>query len=92
MATKQQDKQHAEKDKQERQIQGEALGKKVMHTLGQPTNLQRVQVRQLWDDHYRVNIFAGDDLASAKVVQSFFLLADGAGNILQSTPAIKKQY
>jgi hypothetical protein len=49
-------------------------------------------VRQLWDDHYRVNIFAGDDLASAKVVQSFFLLADGAGNILQSTPAIKKQY
>jgi hypothetical protein len=51
-----------------------------------------VQVRQLWEDHYRVNILVGVDAASAKVAHSYFLVADGNGNILASTPQLKKRY
>jgi hypothetical protein len=51
-----------------------------------------VQVRSLWGDHYRVNVFVGPDPAMAKVAHSYFLVADGDGNILASTPTITRQY
>jgi hypothetical protein len=46
----------------------------------------------LWEDHYRVNVFVGVDAASAKVANSYFLVADIDGNILTSTPKITRQY
>jgi hypothetical protein len=54
--------------------------------------LHTVQVRHLWEDHYRVNVFVGLDAASAKVANSYFLVADSDGNIVASTPKITKQY
>jgi len=68
------------------------IGEQVMHTLGEPGNLLRVQVRRLWKDHYRVNVFIGPDAASAKVGESYFLQTDGDGNIVESTPKITKHY
>src|SRR5437764_10651886 len=32
----------------------------LIRTLGQPGDLLRVQVRLLWDDFYRANVFVGD--------------------------------
>jgi hypothetical protein len=64
----------------------------VLGGLGRPTGLHRVQVRCLWGMCYRVNIFVGDDAASARVAHSFFLEADGNGNILSSCPTITKAY
>ncbi len=92
MQTQQPDKQAREREKQERQQRHALIGKHVMHTLGQPGDLRRVQVRRLWEDHYRVNVLVGVDAASAKVAHSYFLVTDSAGNIVASTPRIRKQY
>ena len=61
-------------------------------SLGQPGNFFRVQVRALWGDYFRVNVLVGPDIASVKVAHSYFLLADGSGNILSSNPEITKRY
>jgi hypothetical protein len=77
----------------EQQQKLEALiGKRVIDTLGKPGDLQKLQVRRLWDDHYRVNVLIGEDAASAKIAKSYFLEADSNGNIVWSTPKITKQY
>jgi hypothetical protein len=92
MSTQQQDNQHRDQEKQSRQQRKTAIGKQVIHTLGQPGHLHGVQVRHLWEDHYRVNILVGLDAASAKVAHSYFLVADSDGNIVASTPKITRQY
>ena len=67
------------------------LGKHVLRNLGRPSGQHRVQVRQLWPDHYRVNIFVGLD-ASTRIAHSYFLVTDRQGKVLNSTPAITRQY
>ena len=89
MQTQHEDKQREKLDRQER---NRTIGKKVLRSLGQPGGLQSVQVRQLWEDHYRVNVLVGADAVSAKVTHSYFLVADSAGNIVESTPKIRSQY
>jgi len=64
------------------------ISKHVIHAVGRPRNLHRLQVRHLWEDHYRVNILVCEDSASAKVAYSYFLVADTNGNILSSSPQI----
>ena len=81
-----------DQDKQARQQRKAAIVRHVMDILGQPQDLHRVQVRHLWDDHYRVNVLLGDDPASTRVGHSYFLVVDGQGNVLTSTPEIVKQY
>ena len=51
-----------------------------------------MQVRPLWENYYRVNVLVGNDLASARIANSYFLVADNDGNITASTPKIMKQY
>jgi hypothetical protein len=92
MSTKPQGQQPTEPEDQGRSRLDAVIGKQVMHTLGQPDDLHRVQVHQLWEDHYRVNVIVGVDAASARVANSFFLVADGDGNIVASTPQITRQY
>jgi hypothetical protein len=69
-----------------------AIGKNVVLSLGQPKGLLKVQVSCLWANHYRVNILIGMDAASAKVAHSYFLVCDLDGTVVQSSPAITKQY
>jgi hypothetical protein len=92
MAPKQQTKQQATPEEPGRHQLNAVIGKHVLHTLGQPSDLHQVQVRQLWEDHYRVNVLIGADASSVKVANSSFLVADSAGNILASTPTITKKY
>ncbi len=68
------------------------IGKNVLRTLGQPIDLHKVQVRQVWDRHYRINILVGLDASCARVAHSYFVVADGEGNIVESTPGLTKQY
>jgi hypothetical protein len=68
------------------------IGDKVMHALGQPDNLQKVQVRHLWDACYRVNILVGVDLISARFAHSYFLVVDAGGVIVSSAPVLARAY
>ena len=69
----------------------DAIGRRVLQALGRPHDLQQVQVRRLWENHYRVNVFVGD-AGAARVAKSYFLVADGDGAILTASPTITKQY
>lgn len=66
------------------------ISKHVIQALGRPGNLHRLQVRHLWDDNYRVNCLVGENSASVKVAHSYFLVADINGNILSSSPQIRR--
>ncbi len=75
-----------------RQTQSRLIGEQVLHVLGTPDNLLSVQVRMLWENRYRVNVFVGPDAASAWVANSYFLVIGSNGDIMTSTPEITKQY
>jgi hypothetical protein len=92
MSTEQQSGQHRDKDVQEREKLDILIRERVIRALGRPSCPHRVQVRRLWEDYYRVNVLLGEDAATAKIVNSYFVEADGDGNIVESTPAITKQY
>lgn len=81
-----------ELENDQREALNTLIGERVIHSLGAAANLHRVQVRHLWADHYRVNVYLGVDAASAKVAHSYFLDADSDGNIQASTPMITKRY
>ena len=68
------------------------IGGQVLHALGKPTALRAVEVRPLWERHYRVNILVGGDASSVKVAHSYFVEADGTGEIVEATPEIVRQY
>jgi hypothetical protein len=67
-----------------------AIAGRVLHALGETGVPRRVDVRRLWDGHYRVNVLVGED-ASARITHSFFVVTDGDGAILASTPQITRQ-
>jgi hypothetical protein len=92
MPAQRQDQQHTGREKQDQEQRNARIGKQVLHTLGQPGDLQRVQVRPLWEGHYRVNVLVGEDAASSKVAYSYFLVADSDGTILACTPEIKREH
>jgi hypothetical protein len=64
----------------------------VLAALGRPGRLLRVAVVPLWDDHFRVNVITGEDPSSVRIPHSYFVAADGRGNIIESTPSIRHEY
>ena len=68
------------------------LGEQVLHALGAPRDLLRVQVCQVWQQHYRVNVLVGADITSARVAHSYFVEADCDGNIARAVPKIARLY
>src|SRR5687768_6822053 len=64
----------------------------VMFDLGRPHGLLRVQVAAVGAGRFRVNVFVGDNAASARVAHSYFAEADGNGKILSSSPAVARLY
>jgi hypothetical protein len=92
MPTTQRREQPDDLERHKREMLYALIGEQVIHTLGKPNDLLKVQVRPLWEDHYRVNVFVGIDGVSARVADSYFLVADSDGNIVESTPTITKQY
>ena len=92
MPTKEQDQQQKDLAKEAHQKRSAFIVGQLMHALGRPAALFRVEVRPLWEDHYRVNVLVGTDAASSRVAQSYFLVTDEDGNILASTPKMTRQY
>jgi hypothetical protein len=76
----------------EREKLGALIGSRVLREVGEPGELLQVQVRNLWGTHYRVNVLTGLNSGAAKVAHSYFIVVDGNGNILESTPALLKLY
>ncbi len=68
------------------------IGERVVHALGKPKDLLKVQVRPVGNDRHRVNIFVGQDVSSGRVANSFFLTTDDEGQILASSPEIVRVY
>jgi hypothetical protein len=64
----------------------------VMQQLGQPAGRVRVQVRKLWEERNRANVFTGPEVGLEVIAHSFFLTTDDNGNIVAATPRITKQY
>lgn len=94
MTTKKRDSQPAEElqDKSHEVNLTDTIARHVLKSLGRPENLHRVQVRKLWNRHYRVNVFAGADPNSIRVANSYFLVADDDGKIIEAKPPIEKLY
>jgi hypothetical protein len=90
--TTQQREQREDLERHKRETLNALIGEQVLHTLGRPGDLFKVQVRPLWGNYYRVNVLVGADVTSVKVANSFFLSADGDGNIGPSTPKMTQQY
>src|SRR5437660_1472993 len=68
------------------------IGRQVLRALGDPADLLQVQVRRVWEGHYRVNIVLGADVTAARIAHSYFLGADDKGTILASTPKLTREY
>ena len=64
----------------------------VMCALGQPADFLRASARRVSPNTYRVNVFIGPHVASAKVAHSFFVEADNDGKVVSSNPPVKKMY
>ena len=92
MPTTEQAERYAGQENQEGRQLNAVIGKHVLHALGEPCDLHRVEVRPLWEGHYRVNVFVSVGAASARVADSFFLVVDGDGNVIESTPKITRRY
>jgi len=69
-----------------------AIGEHVLYALGRPGDLRRVEVRRLWEGHYRVNVFVGAGTGVARIAHSYFLVTDGAGRVTASTPDLIRRY
>jgi hypothetical protein len=90
MKTTQPDTRHADSDQQA--FQNAIIGEQVLHLLGRPADLYRLEVRALWADHYRVNVFIGADAASVRLAHSYFVVVADDGTIRTSTPRLTRQY
>ena len=76
----------------ERETLSDLIREQVIHALGKPMDLRSVQVRKVWDDHYRVNVIVGVNAGSVRVANSYFLVIDSDGSLITATPKITKQY
>ena len=79
-------------EREKRERLNNLIREQVIQALGMPIDLSHVQVRKLWDDHYRVNVLVGENSGSVRVAYSYFLKIDSDGRLIASTPKITKQY
>ncbi len=91
MSAKAREKPEGELTKPEEAERRVVLQRHVMQALGLQSEPQTVQVRRLWDNRYRVNVFIGKDVVSARIAYSYFLLVNPDGTIIEACPAIAKQ-
>ena len=92
MPTKEQGRQQAGSAEQTHKRRSAVIVSQLLQALGRPIALYRVEVRHLWENHYRANVFVGADAASSRIAHSFFLAADEDGNIVASAPEITRKY
>jgi hypothetical protein len=79
-------------DQSKREALHNLIREQVIHALGTPSDLREVQVRKVWDDHYRVNVLVGMDAVTVRIANSYFLVVDSESGLVTYTPKITKQY
>src|SRR5262249_4728360 len=92
MFTTQDKTQPAERPAKERLSVEAVIAEGVLHRLGEPNNLHKVQVKPVYGDKYRVNVYVRADAASYRVAHSYLVSADGEGKVLASSPDIARTY
>ena len=92
MSTKQPEQRPSEQQEPEVRRLEALVGDNVLSDLGRPDELRHIQVRHVWGNRYRVNVFVGPDAAALTVAHSYFLEADATGKIVTSSPVITKTY
>jgi hypothetical protein len=73
-------------------ILNELISEQIIHALGTPDDLLQVQVRKVWDNHYRVNVLVGPNAGAVRLLNSYFVETDSNGQIITVTPKIVKLY
>lgn len=86
------DEQRSNRRTQEAGLLETVVRENFLALLGTPSEAHRIQVKCLWGDCYRVNVFVTDGVGAFRVAHSHFLQADGNGKILSSNPPIKRAY
>jgi hypothetical protein len=70
------------------------IADRVFERLGRPKDLFRIQIRQLWGDKFRVNVYRETDTTQAlprvQMTASFFGPTDH--DTMTSRPTIEKKY
>jgi hypothetical protein len=92
MPTKQQREQDGDLEQHKSETLQALVEEQVIHRIGKPLGLRNVQVRRLWENRYRVNVFIGEYAVSAKIANSYFVTADSDGNIVDSNPEMTKLF
>ncbi len=78
--------------KRERRDLSAVIGKHILDVLGKPDDLQRVEVRRLWESSYRVNVLLGADSTSIRIAHRYFLVANEEGGIVTAMPPLVRAY
>jgi hypothetical protein len=70
------------------------IADRVFEKLGTPRDLFRIQIRSLWGEHYRVNVYReveyGQAIPRVAMTDSFFVTTNREN--FSSRPAIEKKY
>jgi hypothetical protein len=69
-----------------------AISRQIIQGLGKPAGFRNVDVKRLWEHHYRANVVVGSDAVSATVAHSYFVVADSAGHIVTCEPVLRREY
>jgi hypothetical protein len=88
---KREDTRQKARESQELELLIALVKEQIVQALG-AKDQQRVQVRLLWKDHFRANVYQGVDAVSSRIAHSFFLVASEDGKILRSTPPLSAAY
>jgi len=70
----------------------DVIREQILRALGRPADLLKVQIRKVWDEHYRVNVLVGPDAGSVRLANSYFVVVNSAGGLVTTTPTIEKMY
>jgi hypothetical protein len=73
-------------EEQVRQTLQARIEREVIHRLGAAAGPHNVQVRRLWEDHYRVNVLDGAAPTATRIANSYFVESDRNGRIVGSNP------
>ncbi|MBY0589342.1 hypothetical protein K2X85_19375 [bacterium] len=70
------------------------IADRVFERLGRPRDLFRIQIRNVWGDKFRVNVYRETDATQAlprvEMTDSFFVTTDH--ETMTTRPAIEKKY
>ena len=75
-----------------RETLDDLIREQVIYAIGRPIDLRNVQVRKVWNHHYRVNVIVGVNAGSLRIANSYFLKIGSDGSLIAATPKITRQY